>query len=236
MIKAVLFDLDATLLPMDQDVFLRRYGELMATKMAPYGYDPEEFLKVIWEGVYKEAVNDGSRTNQQVFWDNFTSHFGPESRKMEPVFEEFYHNEFQVSKEECNPTPLADEIIKMVKQSGRKIILATNPYFPEIATMYRIQWAGMDKNDFDFVTFFENSSFSKPNPKYFLWLADLIGVSPEECIMVGNDVEEDMVAESLGMKVFLVDTNIINTKNKDISKYPHGSLEDLKAFLKKELE
>ena len=31
-----------------------------------------------------------------------------------------------------------------------------------------------------------------------------LNVSPEECLMVGNDVSEDMIAETIGMKVFLI--------------------------------
>ena len=36
-IKAVLFDLDGTLLPMDQDHFVKTYFQLLAQKLAPFG-------------------------------------------------------------------------------------------------------------------------------------------------------------------------------------------------------
>ena len=35
MIKAILFDLDGTLLPMDQDTFIKAYFGLLAKKLAP---------------------------------------------------------------------------------------------------------------------------------------------------------------------------------------------------------
>lgn len=40
MIKVALFDLDGTLLPMDQDAFTRGYFNLLAKKLAPHGYEP----------------------------------------------------------------------------------------------------------------------------------------------------------------------------------------------------
>ena len=41
MIKTVLFDLDGTLLPMDQDNFVKAYFKNLAIKLAPHGYDPQ---------------------------------------------------------------------------------------------------------------------------------------------------------------------------------------------------
>jgi hypothetical protein len=49
--------------------------------------------------------------------------------------------------------------------------------------------------------------------------------------MVGNDVREDMIAQSLGMQVFLLTDCLINRDNQDISAYPHGNFDDLKAFI-----
>ena len=36
--KTILFDLDGTLLPMDQDAFVKYYMGLFAQKMAPHGF------------------------------------------------------------------------------------------------------------------------------------------------------------------------------------------------------
>jgi FMN phosphatase YigB (HAD superfamily) len=63
-------------------------------------------------------------------------------------------------------------------------------------------------------------------------MTEKLGVSPEECLMVGNDVNEDMIAETLGMKVFLLKDCIINKDNKDISIYPNGSFGELMEYVK----
>jgi FMN phosphatase YigB (HAD superfamily) len=59
-----------------------------------------------------------------------------------------------------------------------------------------------------------------------------LGVCPEECLMVGNDVGEDMIAETLGLRVFLMTDCLINRGNKDISAYPQGSFDELLAYVK----
>ena len=236
MLKAVLFDLDGTLLPMDQDVFVKTYFSLLAKRLAPYGYDPEKLIQIIWKAISAEMSNDGSKTNQEVFWDVFTSAFGEKSREQEPVFDDFYRTEFNTVASVCDPSPKANEIVKMLKKAGCMVILATNPIFPRVATDNRIRWAGMDRDDFDEISTFENYGLCKPNPEYFRFLLKKFDLKAEECIMVGNDVDEDMIASELGMKVFLMDYFIINRKNKDLRQFPVGGFDELKVFLEKELK
>ena len=49
--------------------------------------------------------------------------------------------------------------------------------------------------------------------------------------MVGNDVGDDMVAENLGMKVFLLTDCLINKTEHDRSDYPHGGFDELLQFI-----
>jgi len=232
MLKAVLFDLDGTLLPLD-DRFVEYYFSLLAKKMANYGYDPDLLLKTIIKALEAEAANDGTISNREMFWKVFSSVFGEDSIKDEPVFDEFYRNEFQKVKDVCSPTPKAKYIVDMLRSKGIRVILATNPIFPKVATDSRIRWAGMEPEDFDMYTTFEDIGVSKPNLDYYRLLLDRFGLDPKDCVMVGNDVEEDMVAEELGMKVFLMDHYIINRNNADISRYPTGDFDDLNDYLNK---
>ena len=63
MITAVFFDLDGTLLPMDQEVFVKAYLAGMARKLAPHGYDPEKLTKAVWKGTGAMTINDGTQKN-----------------------------------------------------------------------------------------------------------------------------------------------------------------------------
>ena len=49
--------------------------------------------------------------------------------------------------------------------------------------------------------------------------------------MVGNDVGEDMVAETLGMKVFLLTDCLIHKTETDISGYTQGGFLELFSYL-----
>lgn len=231
-IKAVLFDLDGTLLPMDQDVFVKYYFKSMATKLAPLGYEPKKLMDAIWAGTGAMVKNDGSRLNEAVFWDVFAGVFGPESLKDKPIVDSFYENEFIAAKEACAFQPLARDAVDLVKASGRQAVLATNPIFPAVGTRRRVNWAGLAPEDFLHITTYENSGTCKPNLQYYRDVLAHIGCAPEECLMVGNDVGEDMVARALGMEVFLITDCIINRKGEDISAYPHGTFADLLDYLK----
>ena len=230
-IKAVLFDLDGTLLPMDQDTFIKAYLGGMAKKLAPHGYEPENLVKAVYMGMKAMTSNDGSCTNEEAFWKAFTGLLGEKVREDMPIFDDFYRNEFQEVKNICGFLPEAAQTVRALKEMGYRVILATTPMFPSIATESRIRWAGMEPEDFELFTTYENYHFCKPNLNYYKEILEQIGVKPEECLMVGNDVGEDMITEELGMKVFLMPADLINKVEKDISVYPQGNFEDLLKYI-----
>lgn len=230
-IKAVLFDLDGTLLPMDQDTFIKAYLGGMAKKLAPHGYDPEVLVKAVYAGMKAMTTNDGSNTNEVAFWNAFTSILGEKVREDMPIFDDFYRNEFQDVKNICGFLPEAAPTVRKLKEMGYRVALATTPMFPSIATESRIRWAGMEPEDFEIFTTYEHYHFCKPNLNYYKELIEKMGLQPEECLMVGNDVGEDMVTEELGMKVFLLPADLINKVGKDISQYPQGDLTDLVKYI-----
>lgn len=230
-LKAVLFDLDGTLLPMDQDVFVKTYFKGIAAKLAPIGYDPKQLIDAIWAGTMAMIKNNGDKTNEAVFWDFFSGIYGEASRNDEPYFEEFYKTDFQNVQSVCGFDPKAAEVVRSIKDAGIRVVLATNPIFPAIATESRIRWAGLTPEEFELYTTYENIGYSKPNPEYYIEIIKRLGVSAEECLMVGNDVDDDMVAREIGMRVFLLTDNLINKKEVDISVFPNGSFAELSEYI-----
>lgn len=231
-IKAVLFDLDGTLLPMDYDGFLKLYFGNLAKRLAKYGYDPEELVKNIWTGTKAMVMNDGSCMNETKFWDVFAEIYGVNVLQDKVLFDDFYREDFVVAKEACGFDPLAKETVELVKSLGMKAVLATNPIFPMIATRQRIAWAGFTAKDFELCTTYENIGVSKPNTAYYEEIAKRLNVAAEECLMVGNDVSEDMVAAKTGMQVFLLTDCLLNKKNEDVSAYPQGGFRELQEYIK----
>ena len=209
-IKAVLFDLDATLLPMDQNKFIEEYFKSLSAKMSKYGYEPKKLIEAMWSGVKAMVLSTGEKTNEESFWDAFKAVFGDKALNDIEIHKDYYENDFDALKIVCGYTPKANELIKYLKEKEITVVLATNPVYPLIATEKRIGWAGLDKNDFALVTTFENSHFCKPNPNYYKEILEKLNLKPEECIMVGNDATEDMAAEIIGIKVFLLTDNLLN--------------------------
>ena len=231
-ITTVLFDLDGTLLPMDQNAFIKAYFGGLARRLAHHGYDPQKLIDAIWQGTAAMVKNNGDVSNEERFWQGFEAAYGKPARQDEELFAAFYREEFDNVSTSCGHTPMAREIIDTVKALGLRVALATNPIFPAMATERRIAWAGLSTSDFELYTTYENSRFCKPNPDYYRDIMKTLGVTPEECLMVGNDVVEDMVAQTLGSRVFLLTDDLINLKNADISVYPHGSYAELLDFIK----
>lgn len=234
-IKAVLFDLDGTLLPMDQDVFVKAYFKGLAAKLAPMGYNPEQLIGAVWNGTMQMIKNNGQVANEEVFWDSFVQVFGEKALSDKPQFDTFYKNEFEGIKSVCGFQQKAVDTVRKLKNAGLRIVLATSPIFPEIAVDARVRWAGLSLDDFELYTTYENINYCKPNPNYYAEIANRLGVKPEECLMVGNDVGDDMIAASIGMQVFLLTDCLINKNNEDISVFPNGDFEKLNEYIEKNI-
>lgn len=223
-----------TLLPMPSiDKFLQTYFVCLANKMEKYGYDKQKLIQTVIEGTGAMVNNDGLKPNAEVFWDKFAEVYGEKAREDMKYFDDFYNNEYDNAKVNCGFNPQSNEVIKKLKEKGYRLVIATNPIFPKVALYKRIKWAGVDVEDFEYVTTYEVSSYTKPNPKYYQEIFDKLNVRPEECLMVGNDVGDDMIAQTVGAKVFLLKGDLINKENKDISQYPSGSFNDLLEFIDK---
>ena len=227
MIKAVLFDLDGTLLPMDEEYFKKIYFGEVYKKIAYLGYTLDELLKVIWYGTKKMIQNDGSQTNEELFWKSFIEVHPDRLEENKANFVEFYNDIFPTLGHTCGFQPLAKDFIKALKDKGYEVIIASNPIFPIVATKARIRWAGLNPDDFKYITAYENSSFSKPNLKYYEEVLEKTGYKPEEVVMVGNDVREDMIVNQLGIDSYLITDCLLNLENEDINKYKHGNFKEV---------
>ncbi|HIU35408.1 MAG TPA: HAD family hydrolase [Candidatus Fimenecus excrementigallinarum] len=230
-IRTVLFDLDGTLLPMDQKQFVHAYFHSLYAALEPFGFTKEAFQKAMWGSVGAAIQNDGATTNEEAFWRAFQTFTGIEPKAVLPVIEGYYRREFQEVSKSCGYTPYAKQTVERLRKKGRAAVLATNPVFPRAATESRIRWAGLSPEDFLLYTTYESCHYCKPNLKYYREILERLDLQPQECLMVGNDVEEDMIAEKLGMQVFLLTDCLINRSGADIARYPHGGFRDLQRFL-----
>lgn len=230
MLNTILIDLDGTLFPTDQDSFVHTYFRELTKKIAPFGYEKKPVIDALWAGTAAMVKNNGERSNHDVFWDVFAKLLGEEIRPLEPVFDKFYSNEFYVIRTLIpEGFDLSRRVIHTLRQKGYRVILASNPIFPLDAYETRLDCLGLHISDFEFVTSYETSFYSKPNLDYYRRILEQAGKKADECMMVGNNIGEDMCADRLGMRVFYV--NDYPEGGGDESAYPHGSLADFLAFV-----
>ena len=235
--KNFLFDLDGTLLPMDMqhfiEIYLRTFCQRFAHKTQ---LDPKLLANAIWEGAAAMGKNDGGCLNREVFWRALNRCCNKDMRVYEDEFDDFYRNEFVAAREATHVNPCVEKAVKLLRENGYTLIVATNPIFSKAATHERIRWAGLDPNDFVHITVYDNCSACKPNLNYYQDICSCCGILPEESIVVGNDVDEDMCAAKLGFDTFLVTDCLINRRDKDITRYKRGSFEDFYNWLVLQVE
>ena len=232
-IKHILFDLDGTLLPMVQDEFVKFYMPLLAKSYMNAGVslDPKKFIGAVWAGYEAMVKNDGSCTNREAFWSYIEPELPISTEESEKIALNFYADEFNQAICTTKPNPVSNQIIKRAKERGFETYLATNPVFPRCATMNRIRWAGLDAEDFKVITTYETCTYCKPNPEYFRGILEEFSLDPSECLMVGNDVAEDLSIRSLGVKTYLVTDTMENKKNLPIDAEYMGTLDELLKFI-----
>ena len=234
-LNTLLFDLDGTLLPLDQKRFVTSYFSLFVEKCRTLGYDSSAAAKGLSAGLAAMMVNDGSMTNKERFEITFSRESGIDSRSFNRNFASFYDEEFCTLVETATPSSDALKIIQTVKDKGYTVGLATTPLFPWQGTYHRIGWACLKPEQFALISTYEDFHYAKPHTGYYQEILDKLDRRASQCMMIGNDVKEDMVAQSLGMQVYLVTDCLLNENHGPITDIPKGSLSDLLVFCK-ELE
>lgn len=233
MLDTILFDLDGTLAPFAQDAFIQVYFKALVSRVEPMGYKPDVMVDALWQGVSAMIGNDGGRTNRQIFWESFTQKLGIQAMALENILNDFYAREFDSVRTVLRETADRGPLLRGLRERGYGLVLATNPIFPAVAVETRLGWVGLRPEDFDYVTTYENSRRSKPNPDYYRDILAHIGRRGERCLMAGNNPVDDMAALQAGISVYLVTDYLENPDGAPIEDYPHGGFRDLAASLER---
>lgn len=201
--KAFLFDLDGTLISLDFEKFIEEYYRLLTFKVRPK--IPEQvFLSAMDAGLRSLISNGGDKTNKEVFFEAFEAVAGQIDDELVKLFDHFYEVDFDHLSHLASPVPMTRECLFHLKENGKKVVLATNPVFPEKAVRKRISWAGLDDFPFDLITTYEMMHFCKPSDRYFYEVLEIISVSPSETTMIGDDYKLDISASRLAIDVWLI--------------------------------
>jgi len=210
--KTILFDLDGTLLPMQTEKFMETYIKALTGTFLDH-VDPDIFRQRLYAGTRKMLANDGGpKTNEQVFYEAFFDGLDQDQGFIVEVFHQFYRTNFRHAKIATGTSPDMIRAVDILQEKGYQMVVATNPLFPFEAVLERIQWAELDPKRFDLITSFETMHACKPRQSFFFEVLERLDRTPEEVLMVGNDMRDDLAAGHVGITTYLVTDCVLGDK------------------------
>jgi FMN phosphatase YigB (HAD superfamily) len=214
---------------MDMDSFMHIYFKEMGIAFQDI-IEPKKLVDSVWKATDVMIGNTEYRTNEEVFMEKFRTLIDGDLDTYKKRFDEFYDKGFLNVKSAVSHMPLIVEAVELLKQKGYQIVLATNPMFPRKAIIHRLNWAGFKEEDFSYVTCYENNHYCKPQIQFYEEVLKEAGKDAKECMMVGNDVEEDLIAGKLGIQTYLITDNMIKRTDEDICCTYKGTYKDFLKF------
>lgn len=230
--RAIFFDLDGTLLPMDLDAFLGDYMKALPEFVARKGLDSESFVAGLNAGIKAMVKNAGNVTNEEAFWETFYQFVDPASADWGSFLDEFYENEFGKLNASCGCDAAIAPAIRELKAKGYPLVVATMPLFPRRAVEWRLQWAGLDPADFARITTYCNSTLVKPKPGFCAENLAAAGLRGQDVLMVGNNTLEDMSFAGLGADMYLVTDDLLDPVNFPLDTVKHGTRQEFLEWVK----
>jgi len=227
--RAILLDLDDTLLGNPMETFLPAYFRMLQEYLQEL-IAPERLMEELMRAT--EAMNayrEEPCTNEEAFAAVFYSGVGLERAQVEPVFERFYAEVFPELKRFTVRRPAARNLVEWAFDEELQVAVATNPLFPRDPVEQRLAWAGVpvDEFDYDLITTYETMHATKSHVAYYQEILGRLGREPEDCLMVGDNLAMDVLpASSLGIHTYWV-TEENATPSSDMTLAGQGTLAEL---------
>lgn len=233
MIKAVLLDLDETLIHNPANRFVETYIKHLIGFLIQRRPDLEvpQLTKAILNATRQTIANcEPTLTNRDIFYNHFTAVMGLPAEEMAPLMQEFMETAYPDLRPLTTPIPIAPELVEWLLRHQIAVAVATNPLFHRSAIEQRIQWAGLDPSKFWFVTTMDNVHYTKPHSQYYEEILTRLGFEPDEALMVGDDWQNDIVpAWQAGLNTFWINPEAPALDH--LQSDGNGSLENLYTII-----
>ncbi|WP_165172063.1 HAD family hydrolase [Adlercreutzia sp. ZJ242] len=231
--RAVFFDLDGTLLPMDIDAFLKAYFAGIVRYVAARGLDAQAFQAGLGRGTRAMMSHDIGEVNADAFWGEFFEHVDEQAADWHAVCDGYYATEFGDIGADVRPSEPMVRAVHALGEKGYPLLLTTMPLFPPRAVAWRLAWAGLSPDLFARVTAYDNSTAIKPQLAYYAENLAACGVAGSDVLMVGNNTVEDMAVTKLGADIFLVTDYLLDPVpgGFDLASVKHGTAEQFAAWV-----
>lgn len=230
--KAIFFDLDGTLLPMDEEEFFKSYIFLFARDLSQYDYEPVKFMKSVYRAYEAMERNDGLKTNEMVFYEILAKIYGEKKvRRDRKYFNDFYRETFPEIDINAGYQKEAAWLVQRVKKEGYRTILAADPLYAKETIIHRLHLAGLLETDFEYISTFSNSTYCKPNPNFYREMLSILNLEPKDVFMIGNHIEHDGSAKRAGIETFILMDNGIVDSLAELQNFTHGSWWELNQLI-----
>jgi FMN phosphatase YigB (HAD superfamily) len=201
MLKAVLIDLDNTMILYDEPAFYERYFDVIIPRFEDI-IPPNLFRDRLLRAILALPNQTGAGNNRDFFLDRFCSGFKNKRSDIWQRFMAFYETGYDTLKP---PVTLPGDLVSVLDRlhgAGLRLVVASNPLFPEIALKKRMAWGNLPTGCFELMTHMENMCYVKPQAAYYRDICRKLGEPPEACLMIGNDPVNDMAAKLAGLKTY----------------------------------
>ncbi len=228
-LKALLLDLDDTLIDNPVRTFIPAYFEALKSFVADT-VDPDRFIEELLAATRAMDRGDGSgRMNEEIFAAAFYPALGVPRSVLEPLLERFYRDAYPSLQAMIGPRPAAPKVVEWAERRELQVVIATNPLFPRTAIEQRMEWGGVGvgRFDYDLVTAYENCRATKSHEAYYRDILALLGRRPEECLMVGDNWDWDILcAGRAGIRGYWIAAADASPESPEVEVVGRGSLDE----------
>jgi putative hydrolase of the HAD superfamily len=197
--RAILFDLDETILTFGQrNALLREIAEEYAARIAPMTADEltramEAAFREFWADearhkVWRQKLGESRKLVAEQVFAALEARYPALTRELAHEFAERFHDHRE---SQASFFPDALETVDELKRRGVKLALITNgAALPQRAKIERFDLV----HRFEHIQIEGEHAFGKPEPEAYIHAMNTLGVTAEDCWMVGDNLEWEVAA------------------------------------------
>lgn len=202
MIKAILFDMDGTLVDTEPvgPAVMRNFFSKHSINITD---DEWQLFDKVWR-------RDGAKMTFEEYMTDVFKRYSP-NVDIDKIIEEFY-TDYEGAISFAKQLPGADKLLKSLRNKFKIALVTASTDFQAKEVLENNKWTSL----FDLVVSHDDFEKSKPNPESFLTACSKLGLKPTECIVIEDSKNGVLAGKNAGM--FVIGVRAGNKHPQDISK------------------